>query len=69
MRLRRFPLKGAHPVAWQSQFHGCTGGGTRVSRGVFDHPEYPSGLWIWVWRAWMTCVGVRGGEGYSLPTR
>jgi len=25
MRLRRLPLKGAHPVAWQSQFHGCPG--------------------------------------------
>ncbi|MCX7276066.1 MAG: hypothetical protein NTZ15_01875 [Burkholderiales bacterium] len=25
MRLRRFPLKGATPVAWQSQFHGVPG--------------------------------------------
>jgi hypothetical protein len=25
MRLRRFPLEGATPVAWQSQFHGVPG--------------------------------------------
>ncbi len=25
MRLRRLPLKGAHPAAWQSQFRGCPG--------------------------------------------
>ena len=23
--LRAFPLRGTHPVAWQSQFHGCAG--------------------------------------------
>ena len=23
MALRAFPLRGTHPVAWQSQFHGC----------------------------------------------
>ncbi|KZT17398.1 hypothetical protein A1D30_03255 [Acidovorax sp. GW101-3H11] len=22
-RWRAFPLRGTHPVAWQSQFHGC----------------------------------------------
>ena len=37
-RLRRFPLKGAHLVAWQSQFHGCSGKGMPISHGVFHHP-------------------------------
>ena len=29
MRLRRFPLKGAAPVDWQSQIHGALGVGLR----------------------------------------
>ena len=33
-----FPLKGAHPVAWRSQFHGCPGKDTPTSCAMFHHP-------------------------------
>ena len=36
MRLRRFPLKGAAPVDWQSQFHGAPGMGLRRTSGGID---------------------------------
>jgi len=42
MRLRRLPLKGAHPAAWQSQFRGCPGirprqcYRLRMARGAVD---------------------------------
>jgi len=33
MRLRRLPLKGAHPVARQSRFHGCPRADSPCSSG------------------------------------
>ena len=49
MRLRRLPLKGAHPAAWQSQFRGCPGlggaGFMRCGLRAADMASVQSGRW------------------------